>query len=238
MIDAVFISDLHLNPAEPEISQRFAEFINWAAANCRRLYILGDFFHVWAGDDTLDDWSMDIAARLGQLSAQGIALYFMPGNRDFLLGDHFARLAGWTVLPDPCLIDCGQQAILLAHGDAFCTRDRAHQRFRRLTRSPWFSSLFLRLPQRLRLQLCQSVRQHSQRQQKSQMIMDVEIATVCQVAEAHGVSTLIHGHTHRPGLYPETNSKGNLQRYVLSDWDDRPQILCYDDTKGFYFTHY
>lgn len=234
MIDALFISDLHLNPEQPEITQRFEQFIGWAASHCRRLYILGDFFHVWAGDDTLDAWSQHIASLLGQLSAQGIEIYFMPGNRDFLIGPLYAKLTGWTVLADPSLIRCGDQDILLAHGDSFCTQDKSHQRFRKLTRNPLFIRFFLKLPRRLRVKLTHSVRQRSQNQRKMAAIMDVYNPTIGQVAQDYGIKLMIHGHTHKPGLYPHAS----INRYVLSDWDDRPEILCYDDTKGFYFTHY
>lgn len=240
MNDAVFISDLHLNPNEPAITERFHRFIEWASTHTRRVYILGDLFHVWPGDDALDAWSYSIAKALSSLNQQGISLYFMPGNRDFLLGTHFATQAGMTYLNDPFVITLGNERILLVHGDRYCTADRGHQWLRRLTRNGFFPSVFLRLPLQLRLYLVQQVRQRSQSNRtKPAFQMDVVVADVLAHMQAHQVRILVHGHTHQPGLTTHVDSESHQQdayrRYVLSDWDDNPLIMCYDKSTGFYF---
>lgn len=237
MIEAVFISDLHLNPAQEEITQRFNQFIDWALKNTRSVYILGDFFHVWPGDDGIDEWSQEIAARLYSLKAQGIPLYFMHGNRDFLLGKAFATLAGMEILNEPTVIALNKEHILLAHGDRYCTMDKGHQRFRRLTRNRIFPKLFLRCPYKIRHNLVNKVRQHSQNHHNKPV---TQLAIVPSVMLAHmqklKVKTLIHGHTHQPGL-TQYNEKGQLMsQFVLSDWDDTPTLLCYDNANGLYFT--
>lgn len=235
MIDVVFISDLHLHPNEPAIVARFDKFITWAHSQVKTLYILGDFFHAWAGDDSIDDWSKGIASQLQSLKEAGISVFYMHGNRDFLLGAKFAALAGWTVLSEPSLITLGQQQILLAHGDRYCTKDLSHQRFRKLTRNKMFPKIFLMLPLILRKRLVNTVRSISSSNTKPNEAMDVVPAAVKDELHFYKVAILIHGHTHKPGLEIYEDQEPNLQRFVLSDWDDSPQILCYDNTKGFYF---
>lgn len=236
MIDVVFISDLHLHPEDKEILDRFHNFIAWAKTSVKTLYILGDFFHAWAGDDSINEWSLGIAHQLASLSSQGIALFYMPGNRDFLLGSEFAHHAGWKVLPDPSLIYLGKEEVMLAHGDVYCTLDKAHQRFRRLTRNKLFLTLFLSLPLSFRQSLVNKVRSISQNKVSQSKEKDVAAESVIQAMSHYKVTTLIHGHTHKPGLIQYKSEE--LKRYVLSDWDDIPQLLCYDNTKGFYFTQY
>lgn len=236
MIDAVFISDLHLHPEDQKIRSRFDTFIEWARVSVKTVYILGDFFHAWAGDDSVDEWSLGIARQLHSLVNAGISIYYMHGNRDFLLGKVFARHAGWTILSEPTVVSFGKENVLLVHGDRYCTKDKAHQRFRLLTRNVLFKALFLSLPLNYREQLVSKVRTLSQSNQtKSIDEMDVVVDAIIKHMIHYNVSTLIHGHTHKPGLtlYPDTVE--NLKRYVLSDWDDNPNLLCYDNTKGFYF---
>src|SRR5687768_7344593 len=123
MIDAVFISDLHLNPEEPFITARFNSFIDWAAKNTSKLFILGDFFHVWSGDDALDEWSEEIVKRLLWLTKQQVTVYFMRGNRDFLIGEEFARKANVILLQEPTVLNLEGERIFLVHGDGYCTLD-------------------------------------------------------------------------------------------------------------------
>lgn len=236
MIDAVFISDLHLHPNDEAIQHRFEAFIAWAKTSVQHVYILGDFFHSWAGDDALDQWSEAIALQLHGLVDQGIKLFYMHGNRDFLLGDDFAARAGWTVLHEPTTIKLGNEQLLLAHGDRYCTKDKAHQRFRRLTRNKWFPRLFLRLPLNVRNKLVNKARAISKQgyATKSEQ-MDVVHKAVVQHMVRHKVHTLIHGHTHQPSVTRYEYKKQQLKRYVLSDWDDTPRILCYHNTIGLYF---
>jgi UDP-2,3-diacylglucosamine hydrolase len=239
MIDAVFISDLHLHPEEYDIQARFNSFIQWVLRHSvQNIYILGDFFHAWAGDDTINDWSRGIAEQLHALSRQGISLFYMHGNRDFLLGKSFAKLAGWSVLSEPTIIYLGEEKIMLVHGDRYCTKDVAHQRFRALTRNKIFPALFLSLSLKYRERLVNQVRTRSKKNiSKSIEQMDVVAETVIQHMQEHGVTQVIHGHTHKPGITTYMANSEKLTRYVLSDWDDSPQILCYDNTKGLYFTH-
>lgn len=239
MIDAVFISDLHLHPQEYAIQAHFESFLKWARQySVKNIYILGDFFHAWAGDDTLNDWSRGIAEQLHALTRQGISLFYMHGNRDFLLGKSFAQLAGWSILTEPTIIHLDKEKIMLVHGDRYCTKDQAHQRFRRLTRNKIFPVLFLSLSLKYRERLVNQVRSRSQNNvSKTTEQMDVVAESVIQHMQEHGVTQLIHGHTHKSGLTTYTVNQEQLERYVLSDWDDSPNLLCYDNTKGFYFTH-
>lgn len=238
MIEVVFISDLHLHPEDKDILARFNAFITWAKTSVKTIYILGDFFHAWAGDDSIDDWSMGIAKQLHSLAAAGISLFYMHGNRDFLLGSVFAGHAGWKILSEPTIIQLGNEKVLLVHGDRYCTKDKAHQRFRRLTRNRLFIALFLSLPLVYRERIVGKVRTLSQSKQiKSTEEMDVVEEAVIKHMSQYKITTLIHGHTHKPGLTIYNNNAQELKRFVLSDWDDRPKLLCYDNTMGVYFKH-
>ncbi|WP_131783041.1 UDP-2,3-diacylglucosamine diphosphatase [Legionella gresilensis] len=236
MLEAVFISDLHLHPHEELIYDRFKSFISWAAVSTRTVYILGDFFHAWAGDDTLEEWSLDIATALKSLVNQGINVFFMHGNRDFLVGRQFAAKAGMTLLTEPTIITLAGRPVLLVHGDRYCIYDKAHQRFRKLTRNALFTSLFLCIPKKIRQKMVQRVRQHSQNNRvKSPVMMAIEPKAMLRHMQQHQVKIIIHGHTHQPGLTEHTFQDAQFEQYVLSDWDDKPKILCYHRSKGFYF---
>ncbi len=236
MIDAVFISDLHLHPDMPEIAKRFEAFLAWVKPRARALYILGDFFHVWAGDDTASAWSDEIAEQLRALSDSGMSVYFMRGNRDFLLGDAFFKQAKLIPLDEPAPIILGDIPVILVHGDRYCTEDKAHQWLRRLTRNCWFDKAFMRLPKWLRMRIVMGVRAHSATNpRKQQVIMDVVPESLTSHLKACGVQTVIHGHTHKPGHTEHQFDGMSYQQYVLSDWDAPPSVLCYDKTTGFYF---
>lgn len=236
--EAVFISDLHLEPTEQDITNRFNAFITWAAANTNSVYILGDFFHAWAGDDELDSWSESIAKRLKWLTEQQVSVFYMHGNRDFLLGHNFAKLAGFRILPEPSLINLHNHSILLAHGDRYCTNDKSHQRFRRITRSRWFSPLFLQLPLKLRKKLVKKVRQHSQTNtSKTAVQMDIVLQPMLEHMQTNVVTLLIHGHIHKAGLRNHVYNGTKYSQYVLSDWDDNPNLLCYCKANGLEFNH-
>jgi UDP-2,3-diacylglucosamine hydrolase len=236
MIDAVFISDLHLHPQNAVITARFNYFVQWAAKNARVVYILGDFLHVWPGDDALDDWSMGVFKQLAWLTDQGVKVYFMPGNRDFLLSRSFARAAKVIMLTEPFVVRLGDEPVLLVHGDRLCTNDTGHQWLRRLTRNRIFTTIFLKLPLIYRSKLVNTVRQSSQRnRQKLSVIMDVVPAFMIKLMNRYQVQTLIHGHTHKHGLTMHSHQGHIYRQYVLSDWDDAPVLLCYDRSSGFYF---
>jgi UDP-2,3-diacylglucosamine hydrolase len=236
LAEAVFIADLHLDPKEPLIIERFNTFIDWAAVNTSSVYILGDFFHAWPGDDGLEPWSKAIAKRLRWLSRQGVAVYFMHGNRDFLLGERFADFAGMTILPEPTIINLDQRKILLVHGDRYCINDKSHQWFRWITRNPWFRNIFLYLPLQLRVRIVNKVRQRSQSMKfKTLSQMDVVLAPMIKHMQEQSVKILIHGHTHKPGLSNHLYNGIDYSQYVLSAWDDSPRLLCYDKSNGFEF---
>ncbi|KGP62748.1 UDP-2,3-diacylglucosamine hydrolase [Legionella norrlandica] len=239
MIDAVFISDLHLHPEDKKIQARFDCFINWAQRSVKKVYILGDFFHAWSGDDSIDGWSQAVAGQINRLSQTGLEIYYMIGNRDFLLGSVFAEQAGWRVLTEPTVIILGSKKVLLVHGDRYCLKDKSHQRFRLLTRNRLFSFVFLKLPLSFRERLVNKVRNISlNNHSKSLEKMDVVPSAIIQHMSYNGADTLIHGHTHKPGSTTYQYKGKTLTRYVLSDWDDSPKLLCYDNTKGLYFTQY
>ncbi|MCH9755688.1 MAG: UDP-2,3-diacylglucosamine diphosphatase [Gammaproteobacteria bacterium] len=236
MLEAVFISDLHLHPDMPDISKRFEDFLVWVSHRTRALYILGDFFHVWAGDDTSNAWSDAIASRLALLTKQGMQVYFMRGNRDFLLGETFFKRAGLIVLDEPALIELGGEQVMLVHGDRYCIADKAHQRFRRFTRNRWFPALFMMLPKWLRTRIVMGVRVHSETNtQKQPVMMDVVPASLTKHLKQCGAHIVVHGHTHKPGHTSHLLEGELYQQYVLSDWDASPHVLCYDDTIGFNF---
>ncbi|MBA2648490.1 MAG: UDP-2,3-diacylglucosamine diphosphatase [Legionella sp.] len=235
MNDLVFISDLHLHPKDKDLQSKFDAFIEWAKISTKKVYILGDFFHVWVGDDAIDDWSHGIANQLQSLKSVGVCVFFMPGNRDFLLNQTFAKLAGWEVLREPTHLKLGGEDVLLMHGDGYCTLDKNHQRFRKLTRNPVFTWMFSCLPLSYRIGLANKVRKLSMAQTKPPEQMDVVASTVVNHMFHEKVSLLIHGHTHKPGISHYSFKNINMRRYVLSDWDDKPQILSYNSSKGLYF---
>ncbi|KTD21301.1 UDP-2,3-diacylglucosamine diphosphatase [Legionella londiniensis] len=236
MIEAVFISDLHLHPEESAITQRFNLFIDWAIKNTKSVYILGDFFHVWPGDDALDDWNLSIARRLSLLAEHDIAVYFIRGNRDFLLGQEFAKHAQIKMLEEPAIITLGQKQILLVHGDRYCTKDRGHQLLRLLTRNPLFPAFFLKLPWKIRSKIVRKMRQTSQRNRgKSEYMLQIVPSAMLKHMQQLKADTIIHGHIHRPGSHDHETQDKILQQYVLSDWDDNPLLLCYHKSSGFYF---
>jgi UDP-2,3-diacylglucosamine hydrolase len=236
-MDSVFISDLHLNPNNSDLTDKFVNFINWMLLQPKcTLYILGDFLHAWPGDDGIDAWSENIANILNSCVKKGYPIYFMPGNRDFLLGNKFAKLAGWQVLTDPTCIELDNTKVLLAHGDKYCTNDRAHQWLRLLTRNVIFPKIFLRLPYKIRLLLVGGLRKISKQRQKiSTQNMTIVAPAMLKHMQQFQVHTIIHGHIHKAGLTTHTDKAQNYKQYVLSDWDTTPLFLCYNKTTGFNF---
>lgn len=236
MNEAVFISDLHLHPAREDIQAYFEAFVNWACRHTRAVYILGDFFHVWAGDDTMNAWSEMIARRLADLTTHGVKVYFLRGNRDFLLGKRFFKRANVIALEEPALITLAGELVMLVHGDRYCTQDKAHQRLRRLTRNCWFPALFQLIPKWVRLRVVLHVRHQSEMNtRKIQSIMQTVPSTVLAHLKRYHVKCVVHGHTHQPGLIEHTEKTGSYRQYILSDWDSPPAILCYNKSNGLYF---
>ncbi|GGI76174.1 UDP-2,3-diacylglucosamine diphosphatase [Legionella impletisoli] len=238
MIDAVFISDLHLNPEQPDITERFFRFIDWASHHTSRLFILGDFFHAWPGDDALDGWSESIAHRLAWLTRQGVQISYLRGNRDFLIGQQFAKLANITILTDPHVLKLNQELILLTHGDQYCLRDVAHQWLRRLTRNRIFFTLFQVMPLKFREKIVLGVRQHSQQSNKSDYELEIVPEAMIREMDRNKVEIVIHGHIHKPEIKYHEAKQTTYKQIVLSDWDDIPHLLCYDKSNGFYFDRF
>ncbi len=220
---ALFIADLHLCDERPDTVEAFLSFLRGPAANAGSLWILGDLFEYWAGDDDLDaPLHHRLCAALHALSDQGVAIAFMHGNRDFLIGDEFARAAGLRLLPDPCDIVVNGRRLLLSHGDVLCTDDHAYQAYRQQVRDPGWQANFRALPLSERKAIIEALRQRSEtaKQAKSTTIMDVNTEAVATLLRTHRLPTLIHGHTHRPARHEHEVDGQICERWVLSDWHD------------------
>ena len=227
----LLISDLHLEEQRPDITRAFLLFLQQRARGCEALYILGDFFEVWVGDDDMSPYQHSIAAALRQLSDSGTAIYLMHGNRDFMLGQAFCRQAGCTLLRDPCLVDLYGERVLLMHGDSLCTSDIGYMRMRKLLRNPLSLWILHHLSLTKRRQLARKLRNESQvhTRQKATSITDVTLAEIPRIMTKYGVRTLIHGHTHRPNIHQVEVNGQAAQRIVLGDWDRQGWALQVDE---------
>ena len=216
---ALFISDLHLSPERPAITRAFFDFLDDKAATATDLYILGDLVEAWIGDDDPSDLSRRLVDHLRRFSDNGHDLYFQHGNRDFLIGKRFAKESGATLLGDYHLLEDGDNAVLLCHGDTLCTDDRDYQRFRGRVRNPISKWLLSHLPLSKRQAIAQRWRGKSMEANtnKASNIMDVSTETVDKVMTRFHCDLLIHGHTHRPGIH----NLGEKRRIVLGDWDSQ-----------------
>ncbi len=225
--DIVFISDLHLTAARPDITAAFIAFLRQARDSLQALYILGDLFEVWLGDDDPDPANRAVVSALREVADSGVAVFFMHGNRDFLIGTDFARASGCTLLADPTLMDIHGVPTLLMHGDNLCIGDTDYQAFRRQVRDPRWQQAFLSKPLPERALLAQTAREHSQAstQTKAAAIMDVDQSSVEQTMRDYGVKRLIHGHTHRPAVHDFSLDGSPAQRIVLGDWYDQGSAL-------------
>jgi len=223
----LFISDLHLQEERPDITRAFLHFLEERAPGAQALYILGDFFEVWIGDDGMSDFQRSIAMALAKLAQSGTQVYLMHGNRDFLLGRAFCRLARCQLLEDPTVIELNGHRVLLSHGDAFCTQDLAYMRMRRWLRNPLSLMLLCNLPLATRQKLARKLRNESRAQTrlKAAEIVDVTPAEVLRAMRRHRVDTLIHGHTHRPAEHLLELDGRPARRIVLGDWDSRGWAL-------------
>ncbi|MEK6664563.1 MAG: UDP-2,3-diacylglucosamine diphosphatase [Pseudomonadota bacterium] len=218
---SLFISDLHLCPTRPAINALFTRFIQDIAPQAEALYILGDFFEYWAGDDDLaDPFHTAIAGTLAGLAKRGTRVYIMHGNRDFLLSDAFMRAAQATLLPDPLLLDLYGAPTLLMHGDTLCTDDVAYQKFRVMVRGTEWQRNFLAQPLSQRKAQIEDLRKKSaqEKSNKSAEIMDVNSDAVANTLRKHDYPRLIHGHTHRPARHSHSVDGMLCERWVLPDW--------------------
>ena len=217
----LFISDLHLEESRPDITRAFLSFLEQQAAGVESLYILGDFFEAWIGDDERTPLQEQVAGALRQLSDSGTRLFLMHGNRDFLIGDDFCARAGATLLDDPTVIDLYGTPTLLMHGDSLCTADVEYQKFRANMRNPQWQQMILQRPLKDRQQMARQLREISmaKNQGKEEFIMDVTPEEVVKDMERHQVQRLIHGHTQRPAVHELTANGQPARRIVLGDWD-------------------
>lgn len=216
-----FISDLHLSDSRPDINRVFFEFLRGPARQAESLYILGDLFEYWAGDDDLGDpFNESVAAALAEYSRAGRVLRFMHGNRDFLLGGEFARACGGRLIEDPYTLDLFGTPTLLMHGDTLCTDDLDYQEFRVQVRNPMWQKGFLALPLEQRKRQIEAVRQtsESEKTRKAPEIMDVNPGAVEAALREHAYPRLIHGHTHRPARHVHRVDGRTCERWVLADW--------------------
>jgi UDP-2,3-diacylglucosamine hydrolase len=218
----LFVSDLHLDVTAPDAVAQFCRFLQSEARNCSGLYILGDLFETWIGDDDHEAARDAVCNALRELTRAGTSCFVLRGNRDFLLGNDFERRTGCVLLPDPALLQFGQVRAVISHGDLLCSADHAYQQFRALVRSSWFQAGFLRLPATTRRALASMARMRSRehtRQLRTE-IMDVENAAVEAMLRCGESSLLIHGHTHRPGVHRLRVDGRPATRIVLGDWYD------------------
>ena len=223
----LFISDLHLDPSRPQITQLFLDFLRKDARKAEMLYILGDFFEAWIGDDDPDPHHASVMAGVRALTESGIPVCFMHGNRDFLIGAGFAANTGCSLLADPALVNLYGMPTLLMHGDTLCTDDVEYQKFRQMVRDPAWQKSFLSKPLDERRAFAARARAESRTQTKSkaEYIMDVNQQTVAGIMRQYQVNRLIHGHTHRPAIHSFTESGQKKKRIVLGDWYKQGSIL-------------
>lgn len=226
---ALFVSDVHLQANMLGTTQAFLNFLQQHAVNAQQLYLLGDLFEYWAGDDDIaSPYNRLIVDEIRAVSDAGVAVFWIPGNRDFLVGPEFASAIDGSTLPDPSVITLCNRRIVLAHGDAQCTDDRDYMAFRVKVREPRWQQEFLEMPLAQRKSIIEGLRSGSReaQQSKSYEIMDVNQAAITSLFDASNATTMIHGHTHRPASHEYKSVQGKRHRHVLPDWDcdtDRPR---------------
>ncbi|MEJ2685689.1 MAG: UDP-2,3-diacylglucosamine diphosphatase [Gammaproteobacteria bacterium] len=232
MAATVFISDLHLDPERPVITELFLDFLAGPARGCDALYILGDLFEAWVGDDDDSPTLQPVLEALADCTGAGLPVSVMTGNRDFLIGEGFTARTGCRLLPDPSVVDLYGEPTLLMHGDTLCTDDLEYQQFRRLVRDPAWQRQFLAKPLEERRQMAAGLRETSRQRtaHKAVDIMDVNHEAVLSALREHHVRRLIHGHTHRPATHELTVDGAPATRIVLGDWYEQGSVLWCDPT--------
>lgn len=225
MSHSLFIADLHLDPSRPDITRALISLLNDRARKAEALFILGDLFEAWIGDDAPAPPAEPVAAALHQLSSSGVPIYFMVGNRDFLLGESFCRACGMRLLTEPVTLDLYGIPTVILHGDSLCTDDVEYQQFRTMVRNPQWQQGFLAKPLEERLAMAKQAREQSREHtgKSSEAIMDVNQEAVDAYFQDSGAARMIHGHTHRPAVH---QLPGRRQRIVLGDWDQQGSLLA------------
>lgn len=234
MPHTLFISDLHLTAERPHINELFFAFLRDTAPAAEALYILGDLFEYWVGDDDSENLlNASVSDALARLRQSGVRVYFLHGNRDFLVGQAFAARSGVQLIADPTVIDLHGTRTLLMHGDTLCTDDVEYQKARAQFRHPQMQAKLLQLPLAVRHQQARQLRAQSEvnKAGKAAEIMDVSLATVEQILREHNFPRMIHGHTHRPARHEHNVDGHRCERWVLSDWYERGSYL-YCDAAG------
>ena len=227
----LFISDLHLHESRPQLTRAFFHFLHTQALGAEKLYILGDFFDAWIGDDDDNPLNSQVAEELKKLNDTGTQIFLMHGNRDFLMGEKFAAQAGATMLAEGTVINLYQYPTLLLHGDQLCTGDTDYIKFRQQVRSPQWQQQVLSQPLNARRALAAQLREKSQEMNslKSEGIMDVTQSEVVKVMQQAGVRRLIHGHTHRPARHQLEIDGEPAERIVLGDWHNKAWAIIADE---------
>ena len=227
---SLFISDLHLHPDRPEAGAAFIRFLETDARHAQALYILGDLFEIWIGDDDIDAHAQQIIASLRKLTDTGMPCFFMHGNRDFMIGAEFAQACGIELLYDPTLIYVGGRSVLISHGDFMCTDDASYQRYRKFVRNPRNQRISMAFPTFCRTWLGRRIRRKSVANAKLKRpeIQDVNEQAVHNTLHNYGVHTMIHGHTHRPGIHDFDLDGTPAQRIVLGDWYEQGSVLSWN----------
>jgi UDP-2,3-diacylglucosamine hydrolase len=231
----LFVSDLHLAPQAPAVGRLFLAFLDGRARAAEHLFILGDLFEAWPGDDCLDDpeetFAAEIVGALGRLVAAGVGVSLLHGNRDFLLGERFAARSGVRLLPDPYVLSLPAWQFVLSHGDLLCTDDKAYQSFRAQVRRADWQDAFLARPLAERRSIALALREQSEsaKRDKAAYLMDVTPAATDDFLRAHGYASLIHGHTHRPDRHDHLVDGIHVERWVLADWQaTHGECLCWN----------
>lgn len=226
----LFISDLHLELERPDLTALFFGLLKKYAGKVDALYILGDLFEVWVGDDDDTPYHASIISALHAFAQSGSGLYFLPGNRDFLIGRRFCKKSGCKLLKDPTLINLYGEPVLLLHGDSLCTRDLKHMAFRKKTRNFLFKKLLLLKSLAKRREIGQQVRRISKNhtQKLDEYLMDVTFSEITRLFKKHKTLTMIHGHTHRPSIEYFRHGDQFGSRFVLSDWEKQASVLICD----------
>lgn len=227
MPETLFIADLHLDSGRPAVTRLFLDFLKDRARDADALYILGDLFEVWIGDDDDDPMAWQVASALRALATAGVPVFFQHGNRDLLIGEDFCRKSGATLLEEETVIDLYQKPTLLMHGDTLCTDDTAYQAFRAMVHDPAYQSDFLSRPLEQRRAIAANLREQSREAtgRKAETIMDVNPGAVTSALRRHGVTRLIHGHTHRPAMHDLVIDGRPARRIVLGDWYTQGSLL-------------